>query len=164
MPSPSPDFLSLLEELAGRNVDFIVVGGVGAVLQGAPIATFDIDLVHSRAPENLDRLVPALVALDAYDREHADRRLRPSTQPLAGPGHHLLMTRAGPLDLLGAVTPGWTYEDLVGHTIQIEIAPGLTVMVLDLRMLVRLKEELGREKDLAVLPVLRRTLEERGRA
>jgi hypothetical protein len=31
-------------------------------------------------------------------------------------------------------------------------------------MLVTLKEELGREKDMAVLPVLRRTLAERGKA
>ena len=31
-------------------------------------------------------------------------------------------------------------------------------------MLVRLKEELGPEKDLTALPVLRRTLEERGEA
>jgi hypothetical protein len=105
-----------------------------------------------------------LQALDAYHREHADTKLRPTTISLAGPGHHLLMTRAGPLDLLGAVTQGRGYEDLRGQTIDIEIAPGLTMKVLDLSMLVRLMEELGREKDLAVLPVLRRALEERGKA
>lgn len=161
MSNPGPDFLALLLELAERHVDFIIVGGVGAVLQGAPIATFDLDLVHARDPENLERLVGGLLALDAYYREHADKKLRPTTVSLAGSGHHLLMTRAGPLDLLGAVTPGWGYEDLLGQTIEIEIATGLTVRVLDLSTLVRLKEELGREKDLAVLPVLRRTLEER---
>jgi hypothetical protein len=162
MSNPGPDFLTLLQELAGRHVDLIIVGGVGAVLQGAPIATFDLDLVHARDPENLDRLVCGLQALDAYYREHADQKLRPTAIPLAGSGYHLLMTRAGPLDLVGAVTPGWDYEDLLGQTIEIEISPGLAVKVLDLSMLVRLKEELGREKDLAALPVLRRTLEERG--
>lgn len=163
MSGPGPDFFALLQELAERHVDFIIVGGIGAVLQGAPIATFDIDLVHARDPENLDRLVSGLTALDAHYREHVERRLRPDATSLAGPGHHLLMTRAGPLDLLGAVTPGLDYADLVGQTIEIEIARGLTVKVLDLAMLVRLKEELGREKDLAVLPILRRTLEERGK-
>lgn len=164
MPNPDPDFLALLQELAERQVDFIIVGGIGAVLQGAPIATFDIDLVHSRDPVNLERLVEGLVALDAYYREHADKKLRPSTAHLAGPGHHLLMTRAGPLDLLGALTQGRSYGDLLAQTIEVPIGPGLTVKVLDLSMLVRLKEELGREKDTAVLPILRRTLEERDSA
>ena len=80
-----------------------------------------------------------------------------------GPGHHLLMTRAGPLDLLGALTQGRSYRDLLAHTIEVPCGFGLTVKVLDLSMLVRLKEELGREIDIAVLPILRRTLEERGR-
>jgi predicted nucleotidyltransferase len=73
------------------------------------------------------------------------------------------MTRAGPLDLFGALTQGRSYGDLLAHTVEVLIGPGLTVKVLDLSMLVRLKEELGREKDTAVLPILRRTLEERDR-
>jgi hypothetical protein len=161
MPDPVPDFLAILQELARPQVDFIVIGGVGAVLQGAPLATFDLDLVYSRQPGNLDRLVSALQALDAYYREQAARRVTPSVSLLAGPGHHLLMTRAGPLDLLGAVSGGRAYEDLLAHTVEMEITSELRVKVLDLAMLITLKEEMGREKDLAVLPVLRRTLRER---
>jgi hypothetical protein len=40
-------------------VDFIVVGGVAAVLRGAPVSTFDLDVVHSTAPENIGRLLAA---------------------------------------------------------------------------------------------------------
>ena len=40
----------------------------------------------------------------------------------------------------------------------------LTVRVLDLATLIEIKEYLGIEKDRAVLPILRRTLEERNRA
>ena len=72
------------------------------------------------------------------------------------------MTRAGPLDLLGAVTGGRTYEDLLSRTVEMEIAPGLRIRVLDLPTLIALKEELGQEKDREVLPVLRRILQERG--
>lgn len=71
------------------------------------------------------------------------------------------MTQAGPLDLLGAVTKGRGYADLLGEAVDMEIRPGLRVKVLDLAMIITLKEELGGEKDLASLPVLRRTLEER---
>jgi hypothetical protein len=161
MPQPPADFLGILRELAANRVDFIIVGGVGAVIQGAPIATFDLDAVHSRAPENLERLASALTSLGSYYREHPPDRIKPEASYLAGPGHHLLMTRAGPLDLLGVVTAGRTYQDLLPHTIEIELEIGLKVTVLDLAMIIQLKEELGQEKDRAVLPVLRRTLEER---
>ena len=163
MPCPATDFLAILRELVSHRVDFVIVGGVGAVLLGAPVSTFDLDLVHSRTAGNVQRLLTALQCMDAYYREHPETRLRPSAQDLAGTGHHLLMTRSGPLDLLGAVTRGRGYEDLLPKTIEIFAGPDLPVHVLDLADLITLKEELGREKDAATLPILRRTLEERER-
>ncbi|MGH9447686.1 MAG: hypothetical protein ACRD3O_18445 [Terriglobia bacterium] len=50
---PETDFLAILRVLAEDCVDFIVVGGISAVLQGAPIATFDLDVVHSRTEGNV---------------------------------------------------------------------------------------------------------------
>ena len=47
MKKPKPDSLAILKILAIHRVDFIVVGGISGVLQGAPIATFDLDIVHS---------------------------------------------------------------------------------------------------------------------
>ena len=41
-----------------------------------------------------------------------------------------------------------------------EIAPDLQIRVLDLETLIATKEEAGRDKDLAVLPTLRATLDE----
>src|SRR5438270_13089475 len=116
-----PDFLVLLQTLVEHQVDFIVVGGVSAVLQGAPITTFDLDVVHARTPDNLNRLVTALQALDAYFREQKVRRLVPGLSHLASPGHQLLLTRAGPLDLLGTIGAGHSYEDLVQHTLEVQI-------------------------------------------
>jgi hypothetical protein len=49
------------------------------------------------------------------------------------------------------------------HTIEMETGGGVRVRVLNLATIVRLKEELAGEKDLAVLPILRRTLEEKQR-
>jgi hypothetical protein len=155
-----PDFLALLRILSRHKVDYIVIGGVSAVLQGAPVSTFDLDILHSRSPENVERLLAALEELGAYYREHEARRPVPEAHHLRGGGHHLLMTRSGPLDLLGEVTGGRRYEDLEGKAVAMEVEPDLRVRVLTLRMLIVLKEELGGEKDLAVLPVLRRTLRE----
>lgn len=161
MASSAPDYLAILQTLADHGVDFIVIGGVCAVLHGAPVTTFDLDLVHSRAPENLDRLLMALQALDAYYRGQGDRRLRPTLSFLASDGHHLLMTSNGPLDLLGTITRQRNYDDLLPHSVELQLKEGLRVRLLDLETLIATKEETGRDKDKAALPILRRTLEEK---
>jgi hypothetical protein len=51
-------------------------------------------------------------------------------------------------------------DGLLPHSSEIELAPDLTVRVLDLETIVASKEAAGTDKDLAVLPLLRRTLEE----
>jgi predicted nucleotidyltransferase len=70
------------------------------------------------------------------------------------------MTRFGPVDLLGTIGKGRFYEDLLPHAVEMELGNELRVRVLDLETLIAVKEEVGGEKDVAVLPVLRRTLEE----
>ena len=160
MKKPKPDFFTILKVLAAHKVDFIVVGGVSAVLQGAPIATFDLDVVHSREPRNIERLMKALRELGAYYRGQGARRIEPSPTHLASPGHQLLLTTHGPLDLLGTIGKGRGYEALLGKTEEIVVGP-VSVRILGLPALIESKEEAGREKDRAVLSILRRTHEER---
>jgi len=157
---PKPDFLAILKVLAAHKVEFIVVGGVSAVLQGAPIATFDLDVVHSREPANIERLIEALQELGAYYRGQGTRRIEPSLSHLASPGHQLLLTIHGPLDLLGTIGKGRGYEALIAAAEDIVVGP-VRVRVLGLPALIESKEEAAREKDNAVLSILRRTLEER---
>jgi hypothetical protein len=47
------------------GVDFIVVGGLAALLNGASLVTFDVEIVHARDPENLVRLERALNSIGA---------------------------------------------------------------------------------------------------
>lgn len=79
---------------------------------------------------------------------------------LTGPGHQLLSTTHGDLDCLGAIDRERGYEDLLDQTTEMRVGEGLSVRVLTLRALIEIKERSGRPKDLAVLPVLRATLEE----
>jgi predicted nucleotidyltransferase len=160
MPKPIPDFLEILEILVSNEVDFIVIGEVCAVLHGAPVTTFDLDLVHSRVPDNLDRLILSLHALDAYYREREDIRLTPKMSHLSSPGHHLLMTMYGPLDLLGTVSKGHSYEDLLKYTEKIQV-DNYNLCILSLEELIEIKKELARDRDKTMLPILRRTLEEK---
>jgi hypothetical protein len=160
---PKPDFLVLLKTLSEHKVDFIVVGGVCAVLHGAPVSTFDLDLVHSLEPANVDRLMSALDSLEAYYRGQGARIIRPNHDRLSSPGHQLLMTTAGPLDLLGVVGKGKGYKELLKETDEVRVSTDLKVRILKLHMLINVKEETARERDKAVLPILRRTLEEKSK-
>ena len=158
---PAGDFVAVLRRLAEHKVDFVVVEGVAAVLQGAPVMTFDLDVVHSTEPTNVERLRAALRAIHAVYRAQPERRLQPEASHLSSPGHQLLITDFGPLDLLGSIGRNRTYRDLAAHAEALEVAPGFHVLVLDLATQVEVKEEVGGEKDRAVLPLLRRTLAEK---
>jgi len=67
------------------------------------------------------------------------------------------MTDLGALDVLESIGHGRRYADLVEHT-EIYDIDGLSVRTLRLEMIIRSKEEANRDKDQAVLPILRRTL------
>jgi hypothetical protein len=160
---PDSDFLAALRALREGGVEFAVVGGLAAVLNGAPVTTFDLDIVPAQDKDNVARLLLVLDSIDAVYRIQPLRRLKPTVSHLSSPGHHNLITICGPLDILGMIGRGLTYEDLLPHTVEMETGGGVRVRVLDLETLVALKEELAGEKDLAVLPVLRRTLEQKRR-
>jgi hypothetical protein len=162
MTRQPPKFREALEALARHHVDFVVVGGIAAVLAGAPISTFDLDIVHDRSPENVARLLAALADLDARYRDLTGRVLRPEARGLEGEGHHLLLTRCGPLDVLGRIGHGHGYQELIADSASRQLGD-ITIHILGLEALIRTKLEAGRDKDRAVLDILRRTLEERGK-
>ena len=152
---PPQSFRRILELLEQHDVEYVVVGGVAAVLQGAPVTTFDLDALIKIDPGNVGRLASALTALDARYREHND--LRPSREDLAAGGHLLLMTDSGPFDVLGFIGGGKRYEDIVGSVISLDVGD-LKIKVLSLAALVEEKKALGRDKDLAVVRLLEAVL------
>jgi hypothetical protein len=86
----------------------VLVGALAAVAQGAPITTHDVDIVHARTPDNLDRLMTALARLNArYRGRPASTPLAADRAALATPGHSLFMTDLGPLDCLGSIEMAW---------------------------------------------------------
>jgi hypothetical protein len=159
---PHARFAEILGALTAGQVDFVVVGMTAGILHGAPVTTLDLDIVHARSPENVARLLRVLAALDATYR-HDVRGLRPQESHLTGPGPQLLTTALGDLDCLGAIAGDRGYEQLLPETVRLEIAEGASVRVLTLPALIAAKERTGRPKDLAVLPVLRATLDETNR-
>ncbi len=150
------NLIELLRLLEAAGVEFVVVGGMAGVMQGAPVVTVDIDIVHRRTTENVARLLGVLEGIDARYRSDP-RGLAPAKSHLLGPGHQLLGTRLGPLDVLGEVAGGG-YEELLGDSVRLRLKEDLSVNVLGLARLIELKRAAGRPKDLAALPVLEATL------
>jgi hypothetical protein len=151
----------ILSTLARHGVELIVVGGMAAALQGAPVNTLDLDIVYSRSEENVSRLMAALVELEAVFRTDS-RRLVPNESHLRSAGHKLLQTKHGLLDVLGTIEDTTSYEDLLPDSTVLEVA-GVPVRVLSLERLIQVKAKLTRPKDRAMLLVLQATLDEQRR-
>ena len=151
----------LLRELERAGVEYVVVGLTAAVLLGAPVVTFDLDIVHRRTDDNVDRLFTWLRAHGAYHRlDLAQRRLPPTRESLLGAGHLNLETDLGKLDVLCELGKGEGYDEIVADAVFVETSDS-TVRVLDLPRLIAVKAAANRPKDRAVLPVLLATLDER---
>lgn len=86
--------------------------------------------------------------------------MTPELLHLSSPGRQLLMTRFGPLDLLGTVGKGHNYEDLLEHSEEIQVS-GYNLRILSLEKLIMIKEEVVRDRDKTMLPILRHTLKEK---
>ena len=109
---PDSDFLAALRALQEGGVEFAVVGGLAAVLNGAPVNTFDLDIVPARDEANVAKLLRVLDTLDGIYRMQPERRLKPHASHLSSPSHHNLITNCGPLDVLGTIGRGLGYENL----------------------------------------------------
>jgi hypothetical protein len=149
----------VVTSLSRGKVEFIVVGGVSAVLQGAPIVTRALDVCYRRTSDNLRRLAEALSPFQL--------RLRglPAGVPNVFDERSLqigmnftLEAEDESLDLLGEMSAIGGYDAIVGRAIELAVA-GHAVKVLALSDLIRTKRAAGRPKDLAVLPILEATLQ-----
>jgi hypothetical protein len=158
---PTTSYRRILETLDRHGVEYIVVGGVAAVLQGAPITTFDIDTLIKVDAANATKLLAALRELQARFREQR-QELAPTREDILAGGHLLLMTDSGPLDVLGFIGKGRRYEDLTGSSRSLLIG-AQSVRVLELATLIEEKKALGRAKDRAVIALLESALRQQSR-
>ena len=148
------DFRALLRLLAEARVDFILVGGVAAVAHGSARLTQDVDVVYSRAEENIRRLVAALAGHSPYLRgAPPGLPFRFDEETVRQGLNFTLTTDVGDLDLLGEITGGGRFEDLEPHSIPLELF-GMEIRCLSLEWLIRTKRAAGRPRDLEALAEL----------
>jgi len=154
------DLAQIIPPLVRAKVDFILIGGMAAILHGSARVTFDVDLVYSRSDENIQRLSNALASHDPYLRD------TPPGLPFVWDARTIrsglnftLTTSLGDIDLFGEVTGGDTYQDLLPHSFEVD-AFGVRFKCIDLPTLIHIKEAAGRPKDYEAVAELRVLLEE----
>ena len=150
---------ALVELLAAADVEFVVVGGLAAVVHGSAYVTNDVDVCYGRSTANVTRLCTAL------SRVHPTLRGAPKDLPfrldpptVTAGLNFTLDTDLGALDLLGEVLGLGGYAAVANHSEAVELF-GRSVRVLRLEALIRAKRAAGRKKDLLLLPELEALLE-----
>ena len=155
------DFAQLLEALHAGEVEFIVIGGFAGTIHGSTQVTIDLDAVYRRSPGNIARIVAALERFGPYLRgAPPGLPFRFDVETVERGLNFTLRTSAGDLDLLGEVTGGGGYEDLLPHSEKRSVFDRETLVV-SLEMLIRLKRAAGRPRDLQRVAELEAVLEER---
>jgi len=149
----------LLQRLFEADIDFVIVGGFGAILHGSSVLTRDLDVCALLTVDNLEKLRATFKDL------HPTHRLTPQRisfleNPERGVAlkNLYLQTDLGPLDLMSSITGVGDYERVAASAIEVDLF-GRRVKVISIEDLIAAKEALGRDKDLLAAKELRAILE-----
>lgn len=153
------DIEKLLKALYQEKVQFVIIGGLAAVLQGSAYVTADLDICYSRQRENLEKLARALALFHPLLRAVTDNvPFRLDVSALRSGMNFTLTTDMGDVDILGEVTGMGGYEQVVTFSEEMEMF-GIFCKVLTLEGLIKSKQAVARAKDLRLLPELEALLE-----
>ena len=150
------DPYAILQALERQRVIYLVVGGLGRVLQGSDELTGGIDIVPSMREENLGLLEAALEDLAA---RRADGKPLVLVRDLARGPVLELATDAGELKLVPEPAGTRGYDDLRRHAKREPIGQGLRPSVASLDDHARMLAALDREQDQEPLLTIRRLIE-----
>lgn len=154
------DYGEIIGLLVSSGVEFIIVGGAAATAHGAARLTEDLDIVYSRRDENIERLAEALTPLAPYLRgAPKDLPFHLDSETIKRGLNFTLSTSAGSLDLLGEITLGGSFEQLLPESIELEVF-GNKCLCLGLKRLIEVKRAAARRKDFEAIAELEVILEE----
>lgn len=155
-------FERIIEILNEKQVKYVVIGGLAALLQGVALPrTADLDVTPASDTENKRRLARALRDLEAKLRAPGldgavenplDERTFTGMITMA------FVTRFGPIDVSFAPDGTTGFDDLRRDARVIERL-GVKIPVASVADIARSKTAAGREKDAAHLPILFEFLE-----
>jgi len=153
---PKANFRRVLDVFTRGGIRFIVVGGIAAMAHGRVEITKDVDIVYSRDSENIRRLVDLI----AHFMAPQDLPFTWDKQTVQMGLNFTLTTSLGDLDLFGAMIGAGGYDQLLVHSLQMNLL-GVKCRCVTLERMIQMKRAAGRPEDLPVMAELVALLEER---
>lgn len=138
--------------LARQKLDAVLIGNAAAALQGAPVTTLDLDFMFRKTPANLTRLKRIARELDAV--------LLTPFYPASG---LFRLSRDGDglqFDFMSRVDGVRSFEGLKARAHEVSFGRH-SLLVAGLEDIIRSKKAANRPQDRAVLPLLRKVLDEK---
>ena len=137
--------------LADHRLEAVMVGNAAAALHGAPVTTLDVDFMFRKTPANLKKLKAVARTLGA-------QILRPY-YPVSDLFRVTNEDQGLQLDFMSALHGVRSFEGLRARSRPIQFGDHeLKIAALD--DIIKSKRAAGRKRDLAVLEILEKTLEE----
>jgi predicted nucleotidyltransferase len=137
--------------LAAHRLEAVMVGNAAAALHGAPVTTLDIDFMFRRTALNLKKLKAVATSLGASI-------LKPY-YPVSDLYRVVNDDEGLQLDFMGKIDGIRSFESLRSRASVVDFA-GHELKVASLADIIKSKRAAGRARDLAVLEVLQKTLDE----
>ena len=149
----TPYLVEIADALEKSTLEAILIGNAGAALHGAPVTTVDFDFLYRASKTNeakVRRLAEVLggaliQTFPTLSTVYRIQRVSPELQ----------------VDMTSQIHGASSFNSLRSRSKRILIE-GRTIMVASLADIIKSKKEANRPRDLAVLHVLEKTLEESG--
>ncbi len=138
--------VEISEAFAHARLEAVMIGNAAAAIQGAPVTTMDIDFCIMETDETLSKLSLVAKQLDAKLINYG------SFFQIQAPERELY------LDFICNVLGVKSFDTLMKRSIRVSFdgCYGLNIALLE--DIIKSKKLAGQDKDLAVLPILERTL------
>ena len=144
----SPLLSQLLQGFAAKKLEVVLIGNAAAAILGAPVTTLDFDFMFRDTPANRRKLKAVAALLGAVI-------LRPY-YPVSKLYRMVDDATGLQADFMPVIHGVRSFEGLRSRASTHEI-DGLSVFVASLDDIIASKKAAGRDRDLAVLPVLEKT-------
>ena len=145
----SPLLARVVAALAEQKLETVLIGNAAAAMQGAPVTTLDFDFMFRDTPTNLRKLKAVANSLEAVI-------LRPF-YPVSKLYRMVDDASGLQADFMPVSHGVRSFEGLRSRAIEHTLGT-LRVKVASLPDIITSKKAAGRDRDLAVLPVLEQTL------
>src|SRR5581483_7761917 len=133
----------ILRRLVERGVDFVVIGGIAAVLHGSARKTFELDICFATDDDNLAALGDVLTTLGARLKgDQEDVPFVPDAGTLRQAERLTLVTSLGELDVLPRPSGAPAYRELREHADRYDLG-GFNVSVASIDDLIAMKQAAG---------------------